>query len=170
MTLSSVEINLRPATIEDLDLLLHWDEQAHVKAAVPDDDWDWQNELKQSPEWREQLIAELNGRAIGFCQIIDPQLEETQYWGNVGADLRALDIWIGEADALGRGYGTEIMKLLITRCFAAANVSAILIDPLKSNVAAIRFYERLGFEFVEERCFTDVVCSVYRLQRTHWKA
>jgi hypothetical protein len=55
-------MNLRPATAADLALLRHWDEQPHVIAASPNDDWGWEVELNRSPDWREQLIAELDGR------------------------------------------------------------------------------------------------------------
>lgn len=43
---------------------------------------------------------------IGVIQVIDPAGEETQYWGNIGEGYRAIDIWIGEAEDLGKGYGT----------------------------------------------------------------
>lgn len=33
-------INLRPATLNDLTLLQHWDEQPHVIASDPNDDWE----------------------------------------------------------------------------------------------------------------------------------
>ena len=95
-------MQLRPATLDDLALLQHWDTQPHVAAIGGEDDWfDWLTELAQSPEWREQLIAEVDGRPIGIVQIIDPKLEETHYWGEIEADLRAIDIWIGEAADLG---------------------------------------------------------------------
>ncbi|CAD5256140.1 MULTISPECIES: GNAT family N-acetyltransferase [unclassified Imperialibacter] len=68
-------IKLRTATIQDLPLLLHWDEQPHVIASDPDDEWGWESELKKTPPWREQLVAELDGRPIGFVQIIDPEKE-----------------------------------------------------------------------------------------------
>ena len=118
---------------------------------------------------REMLIAELAGRPIAFTQFIDPHLEDSHYWGEVAPNIRAIDIWIGEADALGQGYGSQIMQLVIEKCFADAEVTSIIIDPLKTNVAAQRFYQRLGFEFVEERCFTDALCSVYELCRETWK-
>ncbi len=158
-------IDLRPATPADLDLLRHWDEQTHVIAADPNDDWGWEIELSRNPDWREQLIAEIEGRAIGFIQIIDPAREDSHYWGDVAADLRAIDIWIGEAADLGKGYGTKMMQLAIARCFAAPAVTAILIDPLASNTRAHRFYERLGFQFVEKHRFGDDDCFVYRLNR-----
>jgi aminoglycoside 6'-N-acetyltransferase len=41
----------------------------------------------------------------------------------------------------------------------------VLIDPLASNEGALRFYERLGFEFVEERDFGSDHCRVYRFPR-----
>jgi aminoglycoside 6'-N-acetyltransferase len=161
-------MNLRPATAADLALLRHWDEQPHVIAASPNDDWGWEVELNRSPDWREQLIAELDGRPVGFVQIIDPAREESRYWGDVPPGLRAIDIWIGEADDLGKGYGTKIMKLVLGRCFSDPSVTAVLIDPLANNVRAHRFYERLGFHFVERRRFGDDDCLVYRFNRSDW--
>jgi hypothetical protein len=81
-------------------LLRHWDEQPHVIASDPNDDWQWETELGKSPGWREQLIAQLDGRPIGFVQIIDPACEESHYWGEVPHGLRAIDIWIGEGGLL----------------------------------------------------------------------
>ena len=165
------KIKFREANFDDLALLRHWDDQPHVKAAIgeDDDDWEWEEELKRSPEWREFLIAELDSRPIGFMQINDPLLEDCHYWGDVEPNLRALDIWIGEADALGKGYGSQMMQLAFQRCFVDEAVTAIVIDPLKSNTRAHRFYERLGFEFVEERCFDTEMCSVYQLRREVWQ-
>jgi aminoglycoside 6'-N-acetyltransferase len=161
-------IKLRPATPADLELLRQWDEQAHVIASDPNSDWGWEVELGRSPDWREQLIAELDGRPIGFIQIIDPQHEESHYWGDVPANLRAIDIWIGSESNLGKGYGTKMMALALARCFDDPSVSAVLIDPLASNTRAHRFYERIGFRFLERRRFGDDECLVYRLDRADY--
>lgn len=158
-------IKLRPATIKDLELLKYWDTKQHVIDCDPDDDWNWQVELNHNPKWREQLIAEINKEPIGIIQIIDPYEEETHYWGNVEQNKRAIDIWIGEEENLGKGYGTIMMRLAIERCFDNPDISGILIDPLKSNTNAHRFYERLGFEFLKERRFDDTVCYVYELKK-----
>jgi len=162
-------ITFRPASIVDLRLLKHWDRQPHVIAANPNDDWEWEKELKYSPGWREQLIAELNGRPVGFIQIIDPAREESRYWGDIGHGYRAIDIWIGEENDLGKGYGTEMMKLAIDRCFSAPDVHTILIDPLASNKLAHRFYERFGFRFLESRFFEKDNCYVYKLDCKEWQ-
>lgn len=167
MTESST-ITLRPATLSDVGLLRSWDEQPQVVAADPNDDWSWEVELARTPTWREQLVAELNDRPIGFIQIIDPAQEDSHYWGDVPANLRAIDIWIGEAAELGKGYGTTMMRLALARCFADPLVTTVLIDPLTNNTRAHRFYERLGFKFLEHRRFGDDDCSVYRLDRADW--
>lgn len=158
-------VRLRPATIADLPTLRHWDEQDHVIESDPNDDWGWETELLRTPAWREQLIAEADGRSIGFVQIIDPALEDSHYWGEVAANLRAIDIWIGEADDLGRGYGTQMMWLALERCFAAPDVGAVLIDPLADNVRALAFYPRFGFEAVGLRQFGLDECLVHLLSR-----
>eukprot|EP00188_Purpureofilum_apyrenoidigerum_P005193 Plantae.Rhodophyta-Purpureofilum_apyrenoidigerum.ctg65386.p1 GENE.Plantae.Rhodophyta-Purpureofilum_apyrenoidigerum.ctg65386~~Plantae.Rhodophyta-Purpureofilum_apyrenoidigerum.ctg65386.p1 ORF type:complete len:176 (-),score=12.90 Plantae.Rhodophyta-Purpureofilum_apyrenoidigerum.ctg65386:78-605(-) len=162
------DITFRDATLGDLHLLQHWDQQPHVIACDPDDEWQWEKELPMTVSWREQLVAELDGEPIGFVQIIDPYEEVTHYWGEVEQNLRAIDIWIGEAHNLNKGYGTEMMKLAIGRCFAPSEVTKILIDPLASNTKAHRFYERLGFRFVEERNFEGVACYIYELPRDNW--
>ncbi len=163
-------ITLRVATPADAPLLRHWDEQPHVVASDPNDDWHWETELAYEPDWREQLVAERDGRPIGFLQIIDPAREESHYWGHVPANLRAVDIWIGEATDLGKGYGTVMMRLALGRCFADPAVMAVLIDPLETNRRAHAFYERMGFRFVEKRTFNEDACFVYRLDRPDWEA
>lgn len=166
----AVDMRLRAATPGDLALLRHWDEQPHVIAADPNDDWGWETELARTPPGRELLIAELDGRPVGFMQIIDPAIEESRYWGDVPPGLRAIDIWIGEAADLGKGHGTQMMQLALARCFRNPAVHAVLIDPLAANVRAHRFYERLGFEFVERRRFGADDCFVYRLERERYCA
>lgn len=172
MVASEHNIILRLAALSDEELLRYWDWQPHVVEARnsnPDeDDWNWSEELRRSPEWRELLITEIDKRPIGFMQIIDPAQEETHYWGYCEPNLRAIDIWIGESDALGKGYGTGMMRLALERCFAIPHVTAILIDPLESNIRAHRFYERLGFRFVEKRLFDEDACCVYRLDRDNF--
>jgi aminoglycoside 6'-N-acetyltransferase len=163
-------MRLRPMTPADIALLEYWDTKPHVAAAGGDDDWfDWPVELAQDPPWREMLIAEVDGRPIGALQIIDAAEEETHYWGDIGPGFRAIDIWIGEEADLSRGFGSQMIRLAIERCFADPRTLAVLIDPLASNTRAHRFYERCGFKRVGPRTFGEDACIVYRMDRADWE-
>lgn len=169
-------IRLRPAVVADAPLLHAWDREPHVIRAVTDDPEaevafdgaDWAQELADPSPVSFFLIGEENGRPVGAMQVIDPELEPTHYWGEIEPNLRALDIWLGPADALGRGVGTAMMGLAIEACFAEPEVTAIIIDPLASNAEAHRFYQRLGFRPVGRRMFGPDDCLVHRLERADW--
>ena len=167
------DLTLRLARPDDAAMLRRWDRKPHVIAAggawEQYDDFDWDEELARNVDWREFLIAETGDRPIGVLQIIDAAEEETHYWGDVEPGSRAIDIWIGEEDCLGQGFGTKMMNAAIARCFAPPEVTAILIDPLAKNKRAHRFYERLGFGFVERRFFDEDDCFVYKLRREDWR-
>lgn len=170
-------MRLRLATLADVPTLQRWDRDPDVIAATNDfseaetafEGIDWAEEIAAASDVSAHFIAEMDGRPIGAMQIIDPHAEPTHYWGDCAKHLRAIDIWIGSAADRNRGYGTEMMRLAIARCFAAPDVTAIVIDPLASNTDAHRFYKRLGFEFIERRFFGDDDCFVYRLERRKWR-
>ena len=82
------------------------------------EDWGWERELVRRPDWREQLIAEVEDSPIGFIQIIDPAREDGHYWGDCPAGLRAIDIWIGEEKFLGRGLGDRTLQGRLTHVWS----------------------------------------------------
>ena len=170
-------IVLRPATAADIPVLERWDQEPHVIAATSDDpdqpkafgDLYWPEELALVCDVYRYFIAEREGRQIGAMLIIDPHLEPTHYWGEIEPGLRAIDIWIGAADDLGKGYGETMMRLAFRLCFADPAVTAIVIDPLAGNERAHRFYRRLGFEPEARRTFGEDDCLVHRLTRGSWR-
>jgi len=171
-------IVLRPATLTDVEILDYWNTQPQVISATTDDPRaevafdgaSMADELAGQDAYNQYYIAELHGRPIGAMQIIDPHRERSHYWGEISPNLRAIDIWIGEPDCLGKGYGKSMMRLAFQLCFAEPAVTAIIIDPLASNVRAHRFYQRLGFKPVGRRRFGDDDCLVLELLRDVWDA
>ncbi|MFZ4719618.1 MAG: GNAT family N-acetyltransferase [Ilumatobacteraceae bacterium] len=161
-----MDVRLRKATVDDVPLLETWDSEPDVAASGGDDDaFDWVHEVPRHVPWRELLIAEVDGRPVGFMQLIDAAEEETHYWGEVESGPWAIDIWIGAAADRSRGIGAEMMRQALERCFARPGVDHVLIDPLRRNERAIRFYERLGFHHVGIRWFDTDECAVMRFDR-----
>ena len=171
-----MSVRLRLAASADIPTLKRWDEMPHVIAATTDDpeasrafgDIDWAKEIAAADPSSQYFMAELHGRPIGAMQIIDPYLEPTQYWGEIEPNLRALDIWIGEEEDLGKGHGEAMMRIALALCFADPHVTAVVIDPLASNLRAHKFYRRLGFASQGLRRFGADLCLVHRLERAAW--
>lgn len=175
MTLSS-KVTLRAAAVADAPMLAAWDREPHVIACSSDDanaqvafgGIAWGEEIAASAYDSHYLIAEVAGVPVGVLQVCDPHTEPTHYWGEIETGLRAIDIWIGPKEWLGRGVGTQMMTQMINRCFAEPDVTGIVIDPLNSNTDAHRFYQRLGFTVVGRRMFGDDDCLVMRLEKADW--
>lgn len=169
-------VRLRPAVAADAAILARWDTAPHVVACLTDDPdqheaADWDAELAAQSDVFRYFIAEVDGRPIGAMLDIDPAGEPNGYWGEIEPNLRALDIWIGEADALNRGHGTQMMTQALDACFARPQVEAVVIDPLNSNTEAHRFYQRLGFRPEGRHVFNGTDdCLVHRLTRADWAA
>lgn len=163
-----MRVKFRHAVIGDVNLLRSWDEDEAVGySGGEDDSYDWDYELPRSVEWREFLMAEVDGRPIGMVVLIDASNEETHYWGReIPEKSWAIDIWIGHERDRSQGLGTEMMKQAIERCFNLHNATVVLIDPLQSNHRAISFYKRLGFievgprRFREDNCLVMEFCSI----------
>ncbi len=174
---ASSGITLRPATLADVPTLAAWDRETHVIACSNDDPEadvafgsDWAEEVTNSAYELTYLIAEVDGQPVGAMAVCDPHTEPSRYWGEIEPGLRAIDIWIGPPEWLGRGVGTQMMARMIDRCFAEAGVTAVIIDPLNSNTAAQRFYRRLGFVEVGRRMFDQDDCLVMRLEKADWQS
>ncbi|MGE0597175.1 MAG: GNAT family N-acetyltransferase [Hyphomonadaceae bacterium] len=175
---SGAVLRIRVATPADIPALERWDREPSVIACATDDseaekafiDADWAEEIAANSDFTCYYIAELDGRPIGAMQVIDPHLESTHYWGEIEPNLRAIDIWIGDAADRNKGHGAAMMRAVIGRCFAEPNVAAIIIDPLNSNTEAHRFYQRLGFKPIGRRLFNgEDDCLVHRLERADWR-
>ncbi len=168
---------IRVATQADVPTLERWDADPSVIACTTDDPDAsqafagavWVDEIAGNSDFTCYYIAELDGRPIGAMQVIDPAQEPTQYWGEIERNLRAVDIWIGDARDRNRGHGGAMMRAVIDRCFNDPAVTAIVIDPLNSNTDAHRFYKRLGFKVVGRRLFGEDDCLVHRLDRADWR-
>lgn len=175
---STPAIVLRPATIHDIPTLNRWDTEPHVISASSDNpdakiafgEHSWEAELAMQTEHYRYYMAELDGQPIGAMQICDPHLEHTHYWGDIEPHQRALDIWIGETRHHGKGYGEVMMNQALAICFADVRVTTVLIDPLRSNTRAHKFYQRLGFVPTHQQFFGPDDCLVHRMTREEWQS
>lgn len=160
---SESPVRMRRAIPDDADLLHHWEYAEHVAPVIgTGPGWTWEQEILV--DWQEVWISEVGDRPIGVVVLLDAAADPAHYWDTetqrVSPGTFAIDIWIGERDAIGRGYGTAMMKHAIVRAFEGHGAKRIVIDPLASNKRAIEFYRNLGFVEVGPRSFGNDDCLV----------
>ncbi len=98
-------------------------------------------------EWFDGVVADGNRR--WFTVVL---AEDDRPIGEAGL-LRITEPWrcadvsmiLGERDCLGRGYGSEAMRLLLDYAFGEMGLHRIGIGVFDFNAEAIRYYEKNGF-------------------------
>lgn len=82
------------------------------------------------------------GTEIGsvYLRDIDREAGEAEY-----------GIFIGESEALGRGYGTQAAKLMLDYGFETLGLKKIFLRFLEDNAKAMRSYEKAGFQMINSR-------------------
>jgi RimJ/RimL family protein N-acetyltransferase len=153
-------LEFRPMTRDDLPLMLEWLRREHVRA--------WWGEWKaldevvehylpaiEGPKPTDLFLILLDGRPAGFVQtyLVADHPDFAALVG-VGPDIAGVDLFLGEADLLGRGLGTEAIGSFVRSIvFARPATVACIADPDVRNAASIRAFENAGFrrtgEFVD---------------------
>lgn len=117
--------------------------------------------LRPMPMTEERESAWYEETATGDDVIIFT-IYERATWRPVGnTDLRNIDwrhrtaefgIAIGEADARGKGYGTEATRLMLDYAFTALGLNNVMLHVYGYNLAGQRAYQKAGFrEFGRQR-------------------
>lgn len=87
------------------------------------------------------IILDEAGRGIGCVYLRDINRETRE---------AELGIFIGEASALGKGYGQEAVEAITEYGFTELMLKLIYLRVLKTNERAIRVYRRAGFSELSE--------------------
>ncbi|HEX3511999.1 MAG TPA: GNAT family protein [Solirubrobacteraceae bacterium] len=139
--LAAERVALRPLRAGDEEALLRIHTQPEVRRwwGDPEDGFPWGDDPLQT-----RLAIELGGRLIGMVQFYE---ETTPRYRHASVDLFI------DASHHGAGLGAETLGLVVAE-LAGRGHHRITIDPALANAAAIRCYEKVGFERVGVmRCY-----------------
>ena len=123
-----------------------------VKTPYPDAEIEDYREAIQGKDPTYRYLARIDKRPVGMFQhyrIADsPEYAEALA---LGEDAIGVDLFIGEAELIGRGHGSAMLrKFLRDVAFPFHRVDVCVIGPSVKNVAAIRAYEKTGFRALRE--------------------
>ena len=136
-----------------IPLLLAWFEKPHVKDwwPVPEKNETIKKFLKRiRSKDTFGYIVKLDEKPIGYIQYyyIDRTNEKTGSWlPDLPETTIGTDQFIGDPDYLHKGYGTHFIKEFLTYMRTIEpDITTVIVDPDPANLAAIRCYEKVGFE------------------------
>jgi RimJ/RimL family protein N-acetyltransferase len=88
-----------------------------------------------------------DGVAIGFVQSYVPiECHHDGWWlDEHDPGVRGIDQLLANAEQLGQGLGTAMVRAFVAQLFANPAVTRIQVDPAPGNQRAIRSYEKAGF-------------------------
>lgn len=140
-------IRLRGNERSDLPKFVEWlndpDVRRTLSMSMPisqaiEEQW-FENMLKRPSEEQSLGIEIKDGdgwRLIGNCGIFDIN------WRARSAEV---GLFIGDKSCWNKGYGTEVMRLLLRHGFETLNLNRIFLRVDAANLGGIRAYEKAGF-------------------------
>lgn len=146
-----MNIGFKKFTKEYLPLYYKWAEKEHVKEIWFRPGYSPKEAIIKKIEgngYEFPFIFKIDNKCVGYIKYYDlakftpPDSLKNEPKGTLGFDL-----FIGEEDYLGKGYGTEIVKEFCNKILAPLGVKRIIVDPFTDNKRAIRCYEKAGFSF-----------------------
>ncbi len=93
-----------------------------------------------------------NNTPIGFIQsYVAVDSHHDGWWLNEpDPGVRGIDQFLANAEQLGQGLGTRMIRAFIAQLFDDSTVTRVQTDPSPDNHRAIRSYEKAGFRAAAE--------------------
>lgn len=140
-------VRLRSAERSDLEKFMEWINDPEVTEGLTlflpmssVDEEKWFETVMQRPQEEKPLVIDMKEgstwRLIGNSSFFDFD------WVARSAEV---GIMIGEKSIWNRGYGTEVMTLLLRHGFRTLNLNRVYLRVYAENKRAIRTYEKVGF-------------------------
>jgi RimJ/RimL family protein N-acetyltransferase len=105
---------------------------------------------KMAASWIEKDVMEISPASYFFSI---RTLAEDKLIGDLGLDVvdwsgrdAFVGLGIGEIEYWGKGYGTDVMNILLRFAFQEINLQRVTLTVFEYNPRAIRSYEKAGFQ------------------------
>jgi aminoglycoside 6'-N-acetyltransferase len=131
---------------EDLPLVGNWLRAPHVQRWWPDPDAGLA-EIASCIDGEEAtpFLIVAGMQPIGYLQIYHANPEPFWAAHDLPRETFGIDLFIGVAEAVGKGWGPRVLRLALRRLFAVPEIVRVHVDPDPANAAAVCAYEKAGF-------------------------
>ena len=113
----------------------------------------WSKRIAASPAENTWIVAEAEGRIAGTGQLMPRMMARTTHAGDVVLGVRD--------DCTGRGVGSAILAALLDVADNWRGLTRLQLSVFADNTAAIRLYEKHGFQIEGRAVTAALVDGVY---------
>ncbi len=128
---------------EAIDAYTRWRNDASINI--------WIGDNRNITQWSEELdwatMDKQSDKSCQFCIVekVSRKLIGTCSCGCYDGISAYLGITIGEPEGQNRGYGTEVIRMLVKFCFNELNAHRVELEVVGDNARAIKCYSKAGF-------------------------
>ena len=127
-----------------LGLIEQWLREPEVTKWYQDPDYIEDLEDGLSDSRIQMMIVFFKGLPFAFIQNYDIHRWPNHHLSYLPKGSRGIDTFIGEAEMIGHGHGTNYLRYSIASLFSS-KIPALGIDPSVTNYRAINTYKKTGF-------------------------
>ena len=146
-------VEFRAMTAADLPLMGRWLQTPHMREwwGEPETELGHIRDMIEGRDTTRPFLFSIKGRPVGYIQYWFIGHHQNAEWiashpwlAELPSDTIGVDLSIGDADDLGRGIGSTVLRRFVER-LADEGHTSIVIDPDPANGRAVRAYEKAGF-------------------------
>jgi aminoglycoside 6'-N-acetyltransferase len=127
---------VRPATEEDVDLLVGWHADPEVSRFWDDETFTREELLgRLRRPFVDGFVVEADGEPVGYLQV---------WWDDEPATEGGIDMFLVPG-ARGRGLGPDAARAVVRHLIADRGWRRVTVDPYAWNQPAIRAWRKAGF-------------------------
>lgn len=147
-------LSLSPLQDKDIALMKTWLYKEHVRKWFHETD-DWLTEIMGRNDvfsFVKHYICYYGDKPIGFCQYYDCfDAKENWYTVESSSKMFSIDYLIGDENYLRKGFGKQIIKLLIAEIKIQNRSFEIVVQPEMENTASNKTLIATGFLYDESK-------------------
>ena len=146
------KIYLRPITMEDTENIVKWRNSDRVRK-----NFIYQAQFTREGHENWMRTKVVTGEVVQFiiCEKENDRPVGSVYFRDIDSDNKKAEygIFIGEADAAGKGYGSETARLAVEYARDVLKLHKLMLRVFADNIGAVKSYENAGF--VQEAYLKD---------------
>jgi RimJ/RimL family protein N-acetyltransferase len=141
-------VTFSPLAESDFNFIESWLQEPHVQKTWGNEKWEESYEkylFRISSDSVKQFIIQIDTEPVGYIQYYWASKVGDGWWEGFDENTVGFDLYIGNPNYLGKGYGKIIVNAFLRLLFQDSKICRIIADPSPQNEKIINLLKNVGF-------------------------